>query len=313
MGKKAFISYSHRDSNHLETLHKFLVQLKREGNLETWTDEVINAGSRLDTVISNSLEGADIFLALLSQDYISSDYCYEIEFKRAMELESKGQLIIVPIILEPCDWLNTPFSDFKALPKDGKAISMWASKEMAFMNVIQETRRLLEVQNTSNKVSSTQMSGRVFKVERDFDSIEKLNEVKKGFDELKQLLEEYIQEINTIDDVKAMVREQDNISFEALIVNRKKAIAESTLSICLPKERGIQTVFYMGSSEYSIQVSIDEHTNKYFTLEHDKYNLYWKENFLMQNGENIERLAIKDIADSVFKDWLEKVGIGFES
>ena len=33
----------------------------------------------------------------------------------------------------------------------------------------------------------------------------------------------------------------------------------------------------------------------------------------MQNGENIERLAIKDIADSVFKDWLEKVGIGFES
>ena len=312
MGKKAFISYSHRDLKHLETLHKFLVQLKRDGSLETWTDEVISAGSKLDVAISDSLDGADIFLALLSQDYISSDYCYEIEFKRAMELESKGLLIIVPIILEPCDWLNTPFSDFKALPKDGKEISTWASKEMAFMNIIQETRRLLEVQKTSKNNSFTQIRGRVFKVERDFDSIEKLNEVKKGFDELKHFLEEYIHEINTIDDVKAIVLEQNNSSFKALIVNRKKAIAESTLSIFLPKQRGVQNVFYSGSSDYSIEITIDKHTNKYFTLEHDKYNLYWKENFLMQNRENIERLAIKDIADSVFKEWLEKVGIDFD-
>ena len=79
MGKKAFISYSHKDSKHLETLHKFLVQLKREGSLETWTDEAINAGSKLDTVISNSLEGADILAVTASAANDLDVFCSVLE------------------------------------------------------------------------------------------------------------------------------------------------------------------------------------------------------------------------------------------
>src|SRR6476620_9992146 len=100
---KAFISYSHQDSAMLEILHKHLAQLKRDGILSTWTDQEINPGGNLTTTINQALNSSNIFLALLSPDYIASRYCYEKEFATALEMEAQGNIIIIPIIVEPCD------------------------------------------------------------------------------------------------------------------------------------------------------------------------------------------------------------------
>jgi hypothetical protein len=40
---KAFISYSHKDSNYLERLKVHLTQMKRDGLITDWTDEEIHA------------------------------------------------------------------------------------------------------------------------------------------------------------------------------------------------------------------------------------------------------------------------------
>ena len=116
---KAFISYSHNGSLMLEMFHKHLAQLKRDGTLTTWTDQQIPSGSKLDQSISSELSTSNLFIALLSPDYISSKYCYEKEFQKALEMLSEGKIIIIPIIIEVCDWLSTPFKEFKALPRDG--------------------------------------------------------------------------------------------------------------------------------------------------------------------------------------------------
>ena len=140
---KAFISYSHKDSSFLERLHTHLTQIKRDGKLTSWTDEMIPAGGAVNDHISNNLETSQIFIALLSPDYIASNYCYEKEFAKAIKMLEKGILIIIPIIVEPCDWLNTPFREFKALPKDGKAITDWSNENTAFLDVIQNLRKLI--------------------------------------------------------------------------------------------------------------------------------------------------------------------------
>jgi hypothetical protein len=48
----------------------------------------------------------------------------------------------VPIILEPCDWKNTPLRKLKALPRDGISISTWANQNEAYLNVVEELRDL---------------------------------------------------------------------------------------------------------------------------------------------------------------------------
>src|SRR4051812_47183550 len=100
-----FISYSHTDEKSLEKLHKHLAMLKREGSINTWLDYRILPGDEIKREIISNLEKSHIFLALLSPDYLASNYCYEKEFLHALKLAEAGKLRIIPIILEPCDWL----------------------------------------------------------------------------------------------------------------------------------------------------------------------------------------------------------------
>jgi len=140
----AFLSYSHADEKALERLHKHLAVLKRDGTLPTWSDHAILPGDQLDGVISAQLERSQIFVALVSPDYLASQYCYDKEFTRALELAAAGRMRIVPVILEPCDWLSSPFKDFAALPKDGQPISDFTNPNIAYLNVVTGLRRIIE-------------------------------------------------------------------------------------------------------------------------------------------------------------------------
>lgn len=142
MARKVFISYSHADDELLDKLHKHLAQLKRDGTIAEWYDREIHAGGKLDSEIGSALEGADVFIACASPDYIDSSYCYERELKRALEKEVAGELTIIPVIFEPCDWLNTPLSKFKALPRDGKPITEYTNPNVALLEVINGLRSL---------------------------------------------------------------------------------------------------------------------------------------------------------------------------
>ena len=82
---KLFFSYSHRDADLRDELETHLAPLKREGVLETWHDRRIGAGKEFAHEISRHLEEANIILLLVSPYFIASDYCYDVEMKRAME------------------------------------------------------------------------------------------------------------------------------------------------------------------------------------------------------------------------------------
>ena len=188
---KAFISYSHKDENYLDLLHRHLAQLKRENLVEAWTDQNILAGDNLNNKILSTLENAQMFIALLSPDYINSSYCYENEFKTAQTMQGDSRLIIVPVVLEPCDWKNTPFAQYKALPKDAKPVSEWSNENNAMLDVIQNIRKLVS-EYSKESASSTNKSSPLpanYKVEKDFDSLQKMDYQDEGFKKLKNILE----------------------------------------------------------------------------------------------------------------------------
>ncbi|APG49016.1 toll/interleukin-1 receptor domain-containing protein [Phaeobacter porticola] len=152
---RAFISYSHHDKAALDRLHVHLKNLTREGQIETWYDRDILAGSELDSEIEREMEAANLFLLMISPDFIASDYCVEREMKRALERHAAGSARVVPIIVEECDWKAMgELRLLKAVPTDGKAISGWANPNTAYLNVVQELCRIIEAENAPSPIGN---------------------------------------------------------------------------------------------------------------------------------------------------------------
>lgn len=318
---KAFISYSHVDSRYLERLHVHLAQLQREQIISTWTDKQILAGGKLDNEISNSLNSSDLFIALLSPDYINSNYCYEKEFEKALEMQKSNQIIIIPVIVENCDWLNTPFQQFKALPKDGKPISEWNSENTAFLNVIQEIRNLTsgvanQMRQSETKVSNTLSKN--YKIKQDFDSIQKLEFQEKTFDEVKKYLLVNISELESLDGIIAKVTGDEPKIFEAILVNRKMIKMESTLTINIDNNKN-RLYQQLHNSDHALNVTLNgsDNSNREFSysLSFDEYNLFWKINSFQNFAQNInhetEKLSSKQLSEGIWEIWLKEIGIEF--
>lgn len=138
-----FFSYSHEDEALRDELEKHLAMMKRNGEIETWHDRRIRAGDPLDSAIDERLEQSDIILLLLSPAFLASDYCYDIEKSRALELQNEGKARVISVILRPCDWRETPLAQFLVTPTDGKAVVKWTNQDDAFQDVVKSIRNAL--------------------------------------------------------------------------------------------------------------------------------------------------------------------------
>ncbi len=141
-----FISYSHRDEAFKDDLVKHLSPLKRLGLVEEWNDRKIAAGTEWNQVISGNLEKANIILLLVSIDFITSEYCYDVELELALERHAKSEAVVIPIIVRNCLWQHTPFAKLQALPKDAKAVSSWGDRDDAFTTISESIRQIAEQQ-----------------------------------------------------------------------------------------------------------------------------------------------------------------------
>ena len=141
---KIFLSYSHEDEKLRDILAKHLCILERQQIIQSWYDRDIAAGTEWAGEISEQLQLADIILLLISADFLASDYCYDIEMKRAMERHDAGKARVIPIILRPVEWSSVPFSKLQALPIDAKPITSWDNIDLAFVNVAKGIRLICE-------------------------------------------------------------------------------------------------------------------------------------------------------------------------
>jgi TIR domain len=136
-------SYSHKDESLRNRLETHLALMKRQGTIQTWHDRRLVAGDEFDGRIGEELERADVILLLVSPDFIASNYCFDVEMKRAMERHESGAARVIPVILRPCDWHSAPFGKLLAAPKDGKPVVSWPDLDEAFLDVVQEIRSAL--------------------------------------------------------------------------------------------------------------------------------------------------------------------------
>ncbi|MBN7820067.1 TIR domain-containing protein [Bowmanella yangjiangensis] len=141
MSKKVFISYSHRDEDHREDFGDHLSMMQRNGVIECWHDRKIHVSDDWKNEIDQNLESADIIIFLVSPSFLASEYCFDVEVKRAMERQKEGTAQIISIVVRPCDWEDCEFSKFQAAPKDAKPITRWEDRDEAWLNVVQSIKK----------------------------------------------------------------------------------------------------------------------------------------------------------------------------
>ena len=151
---RIFISYSHKDEELLQELKKHLAELERQEIVTTWSDEQIRPGEELDNAIQKELERADIILLLVSPDFLASTYCREVETVKALEQRNTRGSITIPVILRPCDWQRAPFGRLKALPKDGKPVVQYPSRDDAFLEIAKALGDEAAAQNNKARLSA---------------------------------------------------------------------------------------------------------------------------------------------------------------
>lgn len=141
---KVFISYSHKDKQMKEKLMTHLNSLIRQKYISLWFDNMILPGKEIDKEVLSALENSQIVLLLLSSDYLSSDYCYQIEMEKALILRKEEKLEVVPILLRPVDLIGTPIDHLMTLPEDRKAVTLFKNEDKAYKNVAEGIRRVAE-------------------------------------------------------------------------------------------------------------------------------------------------------------------------
>lgn len=139
-----FFSYAHEDELLRDELAKHLKLLVRQNIIKTWYDRDITAGSEWAGQIGEKMESAQIILLLVSADFLASDYCYDVEMKRAIERHDTGEARVIPIILREVDWDNAPFAKLQALPKNAKPVTSWINQDQAFTDIARGIRKAAE-------------------------------------------------------------------------------------------------------------------------------------------------------------------------
>ena len=138
-----FYSYAHEDEPLRDALNKHLSGLQRHGLIQAWHDRQIPAGADRAQDIDRHLESASIILLLISADFVASDYCYGIEMQRALQRHDEGSARVIPILLRPCEWEHTTFAILQALPRNGKAVTQWPSRDEAFREIARDIREVI--------------------------------------------------------------------------------------------------------------------------------------------------------------------------
>ena len=314
----SFISYNHKDSEMLELLHTHLAQLKRDGLIISWTDREIEAGGRVDNQIADALQRAELFIALLSPAYIDSRYCYEKEFKQAQDREASGTMTIAPVIVQPCEWLNTPFSKFKALPRDGKPVAEWNNVNAAFLDVVQQLRKLVtapkpEILIGTRTESVQGLLSRNYRVKKNFDSIQKMEFVSQAFGEVKDFIRRYVEEVRTLDEVKVMPMVNTDTKYDRMLVNRNRIKSEAKLTITTDQQSGGFSVLRGSGMQLYYCIGLLSSTAQYqsFALAWDEFRLFWSDGPLagFYGRSTNTGLSSKEIAERIFNEWLTAVGI----
>lgn len=155
---EVFLCYSHQNEDMRKQLEKHLHIMQRQGLIIAWHDTMIDAGKEWEQETNKHLNKAHIILLLISPDFMDSDYCYSTQMKRALDRHNIREAIVIPILLRTVDLEDAPFKHLKALPRNGKFVTQWRSRDDAFTDIARGIRNAIKAYSKTSPTESGKAS-----------------------------------------------------------------------------------------------------------------------------------------------------------
>lgn len=131
---RVFVSYAREDKRWLDpayayNLIPFLAESMRRHNVVFWYDTELKPGDVFKRQIESEIDLAQIAVLIVSQSFLNSEFIEQIEMPRIAEPARTGQTIVIPVLVEPCDWGDYPFlADRQMVPRANPLIDFTESE-----------------------------------------------------------------------------------------------------------------------------------------------------------------------------------------
>jgi len=150
---QVFVSYSHQDDDWLRRFQQHVAVLVRQGAIDVWSDDRINAGAEWEAAIDKALTSSNVAVLLVSPAFMASAYIWDHEMPVIMKHCSEG-MDVLPLLVRPCAWRLAPeLAKLQARPTDDRALSSGSSSDID-LNLAAFTYELAAKVNVSKQKAS---------------------------------------------------------------------------------------------------------------------------------------------------------------
>jgi hypothetical protein len=159
---RVFVSYAREDAkwvdkNYPHNLIPYLAESLRRHNVTFWFDKELKGGDVFEQHIANQIDDSHIALLIVSQCFLNSEFIENKEMPRIAERAKQGKMIVVPVLVEPCDWNDYPFlADRQMVPGPAPLIeyteseAQWAKVKFQILDGLKiQVKRMISGQSTN--------------------------------------------------------------------------------------------------------------------------------------------------------------------
>jgi NACHT domain/TIR domain len=136
------------DARFLAQWETYLFPLQQAKQITIWSERHLMAGAPRDQQIHEHLDQAQVIVFLLSPDFFASDECMAL-IERALA----GKARVIPLLLRPSAWQQSPLAPLTYLPSNGLPVTSWDDPDKAFHACYEE---LLLIINQSQSTPSVE-------------------------------------------------------------------------------------------------------------------------------------------------------------
>jgi hypothetical protein len=101
---RGFISYTHGDYRTYQEFRTHLRAVERIFNIDFWADDSVAAGEHWSAEIQSQIQASDVFILLVTPEFLASDYIFDKEIPAIMQRSRSTGGLVIPVVVRRCYW-----------------------------------------------------------------------------------------------------------------------------------------------------------------------------------------------------------------
>ena len=140
---RVFVSYSREDKRAEQLFRKNLMVLESDGYVTFWADPNIQADMEWRPEIDRELEAMDIFIGLVTTNFLASKFIQRVELRHALKRRTQNDVALWLVLVDDRRIGNTVLGDYQLLKPGGKAVTEHRSMRAGFDLVEKQIHELI--------------------------------------------------------------------------------------------------------------------------------------------------------------------------